>query len=141
MLEFSKRLTFTLSLSSELKFTLATKKCAMSHQRHYSLITLGVVFYLEPKSSPAHHTNWLFFILKNVFTLLQNLPRRQGGHIRQNSRMTIFSNFDSKPWPRIFPSRLIIIQKNPLNSKYQSFKEFRGTSGPKDQANCGTTKR
>lgn len=73
-LEFSNRLTFTLSLSSELKFTLATKKYAISHLCHHPLNTLGIVSYSELRSSPAHRTNWLFFEKIIFRTLAQGLP-------------------------------------------------------------------
>lgn len=36
---------------------------------HRPLIALGVEFYLEPRSSLAYGTNWLFFIMKSIFTL------------------------------------------------------------------------
>jgi len=46
-LSFSSRFTLTLSLPSELKFTLATKYAA-NHQYHHPLNTLWIEFYLKP---------------------------------------------------------------------------------------------
>jgi hypothetical protein len=89
-LSFSNRLTFTLRSSSELKFTLATKKCATNHLCHHPLNTLGIEFYLEHRSSPAHRTNWLFFYFEKIHSLSCKAYPTKFSKV-------IFSNFDPKP--------------------------------------------